>query len=212
MRSNKPISLDFNLLPDLSSSSAWILLSDELEASITKLPETYDRAESALHFCWSITGALDVYERTDPKSIKRREGYLRASLAEFVSMEETLARDLVSIGTNSTPIKINHSLNPLLHIIRELRNFEIHLHSASLSSEIREVIFANTNSEIDIWMVGDLLEADFRKLKNAKLYNNSDIPKMLDWFSQAQKGWGVHDLVYRSIVIYCEEIKRAYSL
>lgn len=211
--------LDFDLLPNFNSSSAWYSLNNELRTSMAKFPQTIDRAESSLHFCWAIDNGSVVFEKTDTRSVKRREGYLRASLAEFVSMEETLKRDLTPLkrdltplGISATPLKINHSKNPLLHMIRELRNFEIHLYSSKLSSATRTAIYANENIEIDIWMVGDIQESNFRKLRNARNYDDKDISKLIDWFNNAQKHWGIHDLIHRAVTAYCDEIKTTYSL
>jgi len=112
------------------------------------------------------------------------------------------------------PRLIRHSKNPLLHFIHELRNFQVHLHSAELSAQSMTVLFAGPDLEPDprtehitkVWVTDPLIESELTHWRNRKYYSEADVSQMFAWFNEAQLAWGVADLVFRAVVSYCEEI------
>lgn len=196
--------LDFDLLPRLDSYRVFLSLDAEIKKALAKLPETLARANGACHYCHEI--------RDDGRAIEARESALRSALAEFVSMEESLGRDLSSAGIGAAPVKITESQSPLLHIVRELRNLEIHLQTSRLKSVVKEVTYVGDNYQLNIWVAGDITESDFMKLRNARRYKRDDLVKMVEWSNRAQKKWGIDQLIYRAIVEYCRMIIKVYSL
>lgn len=195
--------LDFNLLPQLDTYRVFLSLDDEIKRALSKLPETLARANSACHRCDEARG---------DGAAETKGAALRSALAEFVSMEEALARDLNNAGIAAAPVKITESQNPLLHVVREFRNLETHLQTSRLRSLMKEVTYGGTNHQLDIWIVEDITESDFMKLRNSKRYKRDDIVKMVDWFNEAQKKWGIDQLIYRAVVEYCRLLIKAYSL
>ena len=132
-------SINIHNFPTIYHGHVCASLNKKVQNKLHKFPQTYSRAECAMSFCWFISGGKDTLFHDDLNRRNRlREGFLRAALAEFVSMEETLIRDLDNTNSTKTAIKINNSSNPLLHILRELRNLEIHLNSSTLSAEQRD--------------------------------------------------------------------------
>ncbi|MBD1925984.1 hypothetical protein H6F74_06760 [Trichocoleus sp. FACHB-90] len=117
--------LDFSLLPDLKYSVWLYTLGNEIENSLRALPKTLGRAEAAMFFVYQLACSDD--------SGPRKEAYLRAALAEFVSMEEMLARDLANLGKSEPILKCIDTKDPLIHIAKALRNLEIHLQSSKMS-------------------------------------------------------------------------------
>lgn len=204
--------LDFNNVPDLSYTKAFSVIDASVLDAMTKLPETSERARCAVHFSYRIANQTT-------EDMFRRQGYMRASLAEFVGMEEALLRDLRKLGVSTPPLKANSGTKPLLHIIRELRNFEIHLHSSPLSPEKKSTLWGDFKNpdeaiqlETTIWVIDDLTEARFSKLRNAGRYDPADVSKLVSWFNSAQKEWGVHDLIQRAAEEFCCEMIAEYSL
>jgi hypothetical protein len=129
--------LDFSSLTRPNFRELYIGLPFEIEEAINVFPETSGRFEGALKFCWFVSSTPDLLHAQEPKATSIREAFLRAALAEYVSTEETLKRDLKKLNTKGKAIKITDSTNPLLHIMRELRNLEIHLTSSQLSKSRR---------------------------------------------------------------------------
>jgi hypothetical protein len=209
--------LDFSLLSRFDTRSLFVRLPGEDEEAIEILPETSARIEGALKFCWYVSATTDALFVNEPKATRLREAFLRASLAEYVSIEDTLERDLHGLNTNIKALKIWNLKNPLLHIMRELRNLEIHLTSSKLSESKINVLLVHKGiehqSEKTIWTVNDLTVEKFQSLRYAKeRYSQTEIKKMVDWFNDAQQDWGVHDLLYRAICELSSIIIETYSL
>ena len=164
-----------------------------------------------MSFCWFISGGKDTLFHDDLNRRNRlREGFLRAALAEFVSMEETLIRDLDNTNSTKTAIKINNSSNPLLHILRELRNLEIHLNSSTLSAEQRDFMWKpfgeERNVTTNVWYIDNLQPSDFLQLRNARNYNLTELEMCINRFLAEQKEWGIQEMIIRGVNSYSEEI------
>lgn len=213
--------LDFSLLTRPDSRSMFVSLPPELEKSIEPLTETSARIEGALKFCWYIgTNKDSLHSDDELKILRRREAFMRASLAEYVSIEDVIKRDLLRLGKikkTEQPYKIINSENPMLHITRELRNLEIHLISSKISESKKDVFLRLNEGEkqiqTSIFTIGDLTVKKFKSLKFAKKrYSESEIKKMIQWFNEAQQDWGVNDIIFRSICEVTSEIVKKYSL
>jgi hypothetical protein len=206
-------SLDSSNFPKLDSFHVFTSLKKEVKNILPFYPQTYCRAECAMQFCWLILGNKEQLFTDDlTKQNRIRESYLRASLAEFVSMEDTIKRE-----TNSkNPIKLNNSSNPLLHILRELRNLEIHLTSSTLSYRTENVIWGEGEIqqalEIKIWSINNLKPEDFLELNNAKHYDKQELIKAADIFLKLQSKWGINEMIFQGINLFCEEIIDCYGL
>jgi hypothetical protein len=121
------------------------------------------------------------------------------------------------VGIKAQSIKITDLPNPLLHLMRELRNLEIHLTSSQLSKankDVTVIIFdAEHQSQTTVWTVNDLTVEKFQELRYARnRYTKEEIEKMVNWFNEAQYDWGVSDLLFRAIVEWASAIVKTYSL
>jgi hypothetical protein len=208
--------LDFNLLPKLESAPFFISLDSKLQSSIAKLPETAARSDAALRFCWYVSQGNQQLHAEEPRATRLREAFLRACLTEYRAMDEVLPRDLAALCIQASPLKINQLKNPLLHLMKELRNFEIHLATSSLLSAEINVVAKWQDKEIEhkssIWVTDPLTVTKFKQLKNSRYYLDADITAMVNWFNQAQQEWGVHHLAFLAIKMYCEELVNFYGL
>lgn len=205
--------LDFSQLERKDHSSIFRALPIDIEEILqATLPETAARIEGAIKFCWHILGTEETLHAKEPKATRLREAFLRASLAEFVSTEETLQRDLNKLDETLQPAKIFNCRNPLFHLIRELRNLEIHLVSSKLTPSAKAIIYREQNNEITIWTIPDLTVEKFKMLRNSKNYKDEDVEEMVSWFNKAQFDWGVDDLLFRSICDLATKLIDTYSL
>lgn len=209
--------LNFDLAPtDFHRRPSTYNLPFIFEAPLSILPETVNRASIAVKFCWFATVSPDdlLHCGDAEKCRALREGFLRAALAEFVSMEDALGRDLQRAGIKET-FRIYESENPHLHIVRELRNLEVHLRSTELKAELRTYTYADrdmkpvpgSNHESRIWTSDLLRPEDLMRLNNAKYYSRADLDRMCEWFNEAQLSWGLPDVVFRAVLSYCDEIR-----
>lgn len=209
--------LDLSLLTHSNSHQIFVCLPDKIEKAIGGLPETSTRFLAALKFCWYASGTSDVLFADEPKATRLREAFLRASLSEFVSIEDTLKRDLETLEIPDTPIRIFDLKHPLVHIMRVLRNLEIHLTSHQLSHSKKDVVMVVGETEhqtqTTVWTIDDLTVERFQRPRGVKEhYSSREIEAMVKWFNAAQRDWGVNDLLFRALCEWASAIVRTYSL
>jgi hypothetical protein len=207
--------LDFSLLSRPNYNHIFWSLPAEIEKALIPLTETSARIEGALYFMSYISSPKESLHADEPKATRRREAFLRASLAEYVAIDDTLNRDLVKLNKikrGEKSYRISDSKNPMLHLVREMRNLEIHLTSSELSKLEKDVIYVGELHTHTIWKLDDLTVEKFKELKNAKNYSDSDINAMVNWFNEAQEDWGVSDIIMRTIWELSAEIVKTYSL
>ncbi len=207
-------SLDFNLLPTIDSAHTFCSIPDDLVTGLAALPETLCRAESAASFLgkqpthrWSSRPPQEDEDRKD-------EAFIRASLAEFVSMEDTLPRDLERIGLDRKAIRLNSSPHPLLHVLRELRNMEIHVRTSQVAHFPIRVLYGvdRVPGSFTVTHLTGITSAEFTRLRNAACYHPNDISRMITWFNDAQIRFGITELILRGIETHGRQIVSQYGL
>lgn len=206
--------LDFRQLPVLDNKRSWLCdLGDNRKNSLVIFKHVFERASCALHF-------TSKFHSEDDEIIKK--GLLRAAISEFVSMEEVLKIDSDINNISLDPLLIINTENPLLHIVKQLRNYNIHIGSSIIdyASETKRIFgtiedfekgtgYEYTDREA---VISNLDIAEFNKLKDAKKYYQSDKIKIIEWFNQNQIKWGVDHLIYLAILDYCDEIITYYKI
>jgi hypothetical protein len=200
--------LDLQQLIRIDRGHVFLRLDEDVEDGLRRFPEVRDRLLNALYFCGCIES--DTENRL-------RSGYLRAALAELVSVEDALYRLQRRNELPRGVHRLHHSSNPLLHIVRELRTLEIHLRSSTLDSEKRELLWGHVDSPQDatpvcwtIWWLDDLDLQAFEELSNFKRYDRPAFANALAWFDEAQREWGIGELVLRAIKAYARELHEHY--
>jgi len=162
-------------------------------------------------FCCAIYMAAGINSRTSlymiaPDAVSK--AHLRASLAEFVSIEDALKLKYPSLSEEFSIVK---SSNPVFHIMKLLRDYNIHLGVTSLSeSEIKVALEVKPEEVHDIsTLIVDNLEIDSLKtLRNAKHYSDSDLINMVDSFNAQQLRFGVADLIIKGLLMYSSYVKQ----
>lgn len=204
--------LDFSLLPETKYGHSFYPINEDFKRAFQKYDEILARAEACIRFILKIS---------HEDEIKLKEAYLRASLSELVSIEDVL-RWLPGSIFKSNIYRLNCSRNPLLHILRELRNYNIHIKSNSMISHRSSVQYGNRHNpssfdgtlsvEHNMWYVSDIEKNYFIKLYNKRFYSDNEIDAMLSWFNKSQKEWGIGDLIYKGLNSYLEEMINHYEL
>lgn len=197
MRSQNEI--DFSMVPSLECGSMFAALPPELDRELQAYPATYDRAKGSLTFSARM---CNVPDSSDGSDVKLREAYCRASLGEFVSMEESIKYD----DPDGEHHKIVKSQNPLLHIMKQLRNLQFHILSKSLNNQEQNVVWAGQESTMRFWYLEDIQIDEFNRLNDADRYSGDDKEQMISWFNQTQREWGVNQLILEAVNTYAKEI------
>jgi hypothetical protein len=195
--------LDFELLPSeesVNSRTIWKVLSKEVEALLEKYPETLDRARGAVLFAEKANGHEESW---------RDAAYLRGALGEFRSMDEALERDLTAIDLKKSH-KLIDSKNPLLHLMKILRDLNFHVKVLQTVKETRNATWDNHSFNLSIAIITGLSAKDLLSTDNAKHYTKSDLDLMVHWFNKAQMQWGAGHIVRLSVEYYARELAVIY--
>lgn len=145
-----------------------------------------------------------------------RVAYLRAALMDYVGMEEVLPVDIAARGGDQTPMKITDTANGMLVVLRELRHVQLHLVNAPLESRLKSAVFRAgereiaTEVEVDTIPTSDLCQ--ILSLRNAARYETRSLEASIEWFDDAQRKWGVGDVLQAGIQTYAAAIVAKYQL
>lgn len=206
--------LDFRQLPVLNNKRPWLCqLGDKRTNSLKTFGHVFERANCVLHF-------TAKFHSENNEIIKK--GLLRAAVSEFVSIEEVIKIDSDINNISLPPLLIIKTENPLLHIVKQLRNYNIHLGSSVIDYTEETIRTFGTLDNINNGtgyeyedneaIIKNLDIIEFNKLKDAKHYTNQDKLDIIDWFNKNQIKWGVDHLIYLATLDYCDRIITYYSL
>jgi hypothetical protein len=214
---SQPHNLDFSRLPDIQSIHVFLNIPEELICPIATLSRTIDRLQNAVRFTWYSMQQRDILRCEEAEVPRLREGFFRAALMELVSVEEILALDISHACQKTTTLKLNETSLPHLHLFRELRNHELHLHHNRLSSTPKGFVFGNSEKleaerqvTIDIFSLEGVTKESFSKLDNSRRYRLTDLVRLINWFNNSQNRWGVQEIMLRVVFDYCSELRKKY--
>lgn len=198
--------IDLNKFKEIEQLSIFNRLEDSLNDFMDTIPNTRSRAIGAINFASKIstnTNEMNLNEFTT--EVMQRESFFRASLAEFISMEETFKRE------TSNKLDLNKTGNPLLIILKELRNLEMHLTSNTINEQtgLFEIHLGDEvlTHEGRIFYLEDLSLNSFDGLNNLKYYDKADFEKAINLVDIEQKKWGIASMLVYGVQAYCHELK-----
>lgn len=209
--------IDLSLLPDVTHGHAWFRLDDDVANRLATLRRVSERLKNSIKFmCFS--GADEKTLGCDAKEAGAlREGFLRAALAELVSVEEMLPIDLTDLGRTDAVVKLNDTKLPHLHFCRELRSHELHLYHNKMTGFSSDVLWGNIDKPEDatslmasMWTLDGVTVQSFGRLRNSKHYSADEIRAMVTWFHQTQAKWGVHEILLRVAIDYAKALADQY--
>lgn len=198
-----PDNLKINLakLKPIINGHFFVRLDENYSNLLSIFPETMERAKMSLYFAQQIGFTKAGLTKGD---IKIFEGYFRASLCEFVSMEDTLRRE------TKNNLKLFDTRHPLLILLKLLRNLEIHLKTRKLSTQPKQYLWEYTQQiiDVDVFMVDRIELSDLKKLDGYKRFKDEEtnITKTLDWFNKATEKWGIVEMIIIGVNEYASEI------
>lgn len=163
------------------------------EEQYKKLPEVYDRVCSIIHFSSKIG---DKSDRSAISTKALSEAMTRASLCEFISLEDYIA----AYNPTYKGIWFNHKKNndPIFHMLKLLRNFNIHIDTSTLEKEKMRVrtLFDDKEYEIEKEFISNITLESLSKVKDSKFYL-SILSQMIDVFEEQQRLWGIGSLIIK---------------
>ena len=198
------IQINLSLLEPINYGHVFLTIPPAISEPLQSYPKILDRLMNALEFVRSISG--DYEDRF-------RCGLIRAALTELISVEDvkkTLVKNGSLVGGGR---KMNNSGHPLLCVVRELRNLEIHLSSATVNFYKKDFLWGNVDNPAEgtpvnwpVYYVDNLSIREFWQLNNYKLYDGNQFASALKWFDQAQRSWGISEMLFRAICRFSNEL------
>ncbi|MDB5978364.1 MAG: hypothetical protein JWR07_5124 [Nevskia sp.] len=175
------------------------------------LPATLERLNGTLTFAHKLSLA-------QPSEHEAARLYFRASLAEYVSIEDVATQE----GDRQfSKFSVRGNQWPLPHIFRLLRHLNVHVQSNTLSDRQVALQLKNLPNaqpvNCSLWYVegltaSHLLQLDgFNKGKIPE-YRPVDAEKMVEWLEAAQHPYGITDLIWRAVVEAGDDLCRFYKL
>lgn len=200
------MNLNFSEFPEIQEAN-WLIPApcDNLKA----LPEIYARFCSAIYMTTHIGGASDKYMITDSE---KSAAYLRAALHEFSSIEDIIKINFSDIDEKK--YRICKSSNPLFHIMKLLRNYNVHVSMNKVAAKNMQVISLHDTDEIfDITVkyINNLSLSELEKTRDSQRYSKSDLKKMINYFNNQQHEFGVCELIKQGILLYSKQINYLLS-
>jgi hypothetical protein len=129
-------------------------------------------------------------------------------------MEEVQLLDYKEHDITRKKLKLNDTLNPLLHLFRELRNMEVHLQHSEFRETKKNVLWGHidrpteaTPLTISNWTLDGVTSQSFSQLRNASKYTPDQIDQMVSWLNTTQEEWGVQELFCLAVDEYCRLLK-----
>lgn len=194
---SKPrISINLNDLFSVNYAHVFISLEPAIKNDLCGWPEVRDRLENAVEFARQIGGEVSDSFRT---------ALLRAALTELCSIEDMQPEP---------KHRLNSHGSPLLCVVRELRNLEVHVSTSPISNEERALKWGhmdNPNLAQDvnwhIYWVRDVV-GRFQIARNYKagIYDTREFDQAANWFDSLQRRWGITEMLYRAANAYAEEL------
>jgi len=186
--------LDFENYTKIELGYLLIPIPDE---KYKALPEVYGRVCSVIYFASKIGVEPD---RHCVKKDALTEAMRRAALCEFISIGEYI--DVVHPSHKGIWFNEHKESDPILHMLKILRNYNVHIDSSRFSrSKINVSTFfdGEEEHEIEIDLISNLNREGFSKVKSAKNYVTV-IDKMIDAFEEQQRMYGIKTLLMKCVL------------
>jgi hypothetical protein len=202
------IKLRFDELPTFERTPLFVSLADDIDQRLRTLPDTYARCNAALRF--NLWGRLkaDMLGVREEEIASMQSACVRASLMEFVGMEESLPSEVRSA------LRIRDTQNAMLVVLRELRNIQVHVtQSGFISSKRRTVLRWNEKEHEHELVALTIPQADLDRLRDKRKishYDRADFERAISWLEQAQEHWGIHDVLLQGIWTYARCVVDAH--
>ncbi len=166
--------------------------------------DIYERLSAAIYMTAHINGESKK-AMISTKAVQ--SAYLRAALTEFVSLEDLIEQKYSNFPKSD--YKFYKSLNPYYHLIKLLRNYNIHLSDSFLDKSNISVSLINEPNkvyDISITIIDNLSVSELKNLTSAKDYTNLHLEEMLVRFDEEQRKFGVSCLLLEGILKYSKQI------
>ena len=153
----------------------------------------------ALHCAIFMASQIDNIDEQElfvrPSTV--RASFFRACLLELCRVEYFLKQ---KIGKFSSYYK---STDPVFHIIKLLRNYQVHIGILELNSENVEVVHSKDLMLYKTFIIQSIKAEELKALESARGYDIDLLSKLIEWFDTEQKKLGIVQMLF-NIIQYIE--------
>ncbi|EJO9868633.1 hypothetical protein [Vibrio vulnificus] len=195
--------LDFNLATKVEHG---YLLIPEPAKELAEFPDVYERICSVIYHCTMVS---DEPVKQCISSSAKDATHIRSALCEFVGIEDLL-KQLYPKLCNKV-FAIYKSENPILHMIKLLRNYNVHISNSQLSQKSMKVRTKIDNfREIDITVeyISNLSLDSLKLMRSANNYSDSQLTRMIEVFECEQHEFGVTTLILKAVIDYSQHLAK----
>ncbi|MCC4225854.1 hypothetical protein LL295_20400 [Vibrio campbellii] len=171
---------------------------------LKKYSDLYDR------FCSVIYMSVMVGDKPVKANITREAkdvACIRAALCELISIEDYIKQSYPALAFSD--YQFYKSQNPILHMFKLLRNYNIHLsHSMLGTKPMKVMVPASLDDvfEIEVEYISNLSVSELRRLHSSKDYSDEQLSQMIECFEVQQHEFGVTTLIIKAALDYSEQI------
>ena len=179
------------------------------EDNLVQFSPVFDRISSIIYHA-TMVGDKPV--KTNVSLNVKDVTHIRAALCEFVGVEE-LIKQLYPKLDNSK-YQIYKSLNPTLHMLKLLRNYNIHISNTEIDQKqmmVRTLIKEHKEFEINIEYISNLSVYELRKLRSSKDYKDDQLEEMINNFNVQQHSFGIATLIIKAAIDYSKKLAEVLS-
>lgn len=206
--------LDLALLEGIKAGSLVMALPPGLEKNLSRTPSAAPHFDAILKFLHLVDLGETGLHAKGENLRWRREACLRAALSEYVSIDNAVRVDAEAQGLREAPVAIR-SPHPAIHLVRELRNLELHLSPSRLIQDRRTYLYRwegmEKSLDSEILLIDDLTIGRLRSLDNVRHYRLAEFAAAVDWFNREQEAWGVVEVLRVVTTRRAEEVVEAFS-
>jgi len=208
-----------SIFPTLPNAQLNLGIDSELFDELENYPNTRSRALCSVGFAQAAQGGEGFFEGLSNEAFEEqlRDGYMRAALGEFVSIEEIFLSEFAE-GEIRSGLKIYDTGELLPILFKEFRNLNFHVSStASLehASSVK-VIVSGSSGEGSVCKLpvrflaydrNSFCELD--NLKKRRYWAQKNVDEILLWFDRHQRHVGVHRLLAIAVDQYLRFLLKA---
>lgn len=182
----KPRTYDSSLFPIFESGHTS---PPKMKFRRKDFPELHDCLSASIYMANQIELIEEgsIYLRID----KLRPIYLRASLNELCRTEDFCK-------SQNKPFWFPESDDPLLHMLKLLRNYHVHLSSNELSEGATLVKWGENEVVYNSFIIDNLHHEDLKKLDSSEGYTDEQLIELVELFERAQRQFGIVQLIYNA--------------
>jgi hypothetical protein len=193
------------MTPDITQTPFFRIL----PAQIERVPRTKDRFDAALFFIQTASSISKKDEGTHPHRRRHATYCYAAALTNLCSTEDSFKLDAEDLGLadgwRQSHEHDSFSTEPLIGVLRELRNFSVHF---EFLEHLRRPFSAEWGGEVrDLGEPTYFAPIEWRelcRLRNFREGRTSVTEEMLDWFDRQVGIWPAGPLLAEASRRYAE--------